>query len=36
MSGGITKKIAAKATIPPAVLRMIVPSPSVKTATTVR
>ena len=36
MSGGITKKIATKTAIPPAVLRVIAPSPSAKTPITVR
>ena len=35
-SGGMTKKIAAKAAIPPAVLRTIAPIASAKTPTSVR
>ena len=36
MSGGITKKIAAKIAIPPAVLRVIAPSASAKIPITIR
>ena len=35
-SGGITKKMAANAEIPPAVLRTIAPSASAKTPTSIR